>query len=260
MRLNVHRFGDPRGAPVLIVHGVRNHGGRYRRLAEDALPDRRVLAVDLRGHADSGWDPPWDVPTHVADLVETLAAEGVDGPVDVVAHSFGGLLTLALATAHPQRVRRAVLLDPAVALPVDALRAAARMDMVGEGRCAAWTTPDEARAAWLEARPPEGRWAVDEDLGAFLRPGEDGRHRLHFCREAVICAWSAMAHPPAPLGWRGPLTLATAVREPYVTDALRAALRRDLGDDLREVDLDSGHMVFWDAAEQTARVVREALG
>lgn len=259
MRLHVHRFGDPAGSPVLVVHGVRNHGGRYRRLAHDALPDRRVLAVDLRGHGDSGWDPPWDVATHVADLVETLTAEGVGGPVDVVAHSFGGLLTLALAGAHPDLVRRAVLLDPAVALPVEVLRAAVRMDMRGEGRCAAWATREEARRAWVEARPPDGRWAADEDLDAFLRRGEDGRYRLHFSREAVVCAWSAMAHPPERLRWHGPVTLVTAVREPYVTDALREVLRRDLGDRLREVDVDSGHMVFWDAAEATAAIVRAAL-
>lgn len=83
--------------------------------------------------------------------------------------------------------------------------------------------------------------------------------RFAFSREAAICAWSAMARPPAPLRWRGPLTLATAAREPDVTDALRAYLRAALGGLLSEVDIDSGHVVFWDAPEETAAVVRAAL-
>ncbi len=113
MRLNVHHFGPADGAPLLAIHGVTSHGRRYVDFAELAAPDRHVLAVDLRGHGRSGWEPPWNVDTHLADITETLDAEGVTEPVDVIGHSFGGLLALALVTASPERVQRAVLIDPA---------------------------------------------------------------------------------------------------------------------------------------------------
>src|SRR6185437_17075949 len=92
----------------------KGHGRRFRRLAEEAWPDRTTLAVDLRGHGDSTWDPPWDVATHIADLLETLDAEGVERAV-AAGHSFGGLLAMRLAAAAPERVLGLALLDPAVA-------------------------------------------------------------------------------------------------------------------------------------------------
>jgi lipase len=74
--LEVHRFGADDGAPLLAMHGVTGHGGRYRTLAQDGLPERRWLAVDLRGHGRSTWDAPWTSERHVADLLETRGAAG----------------------------------------------------------------------------------------------------------------------------------------------------------------------------------------
>jgi lipase len=53
--LNVHRFGPDEGPAILCLHGVTGHGLRFRRLANDCLAGRRVLAVDLRGHGRSRW-------------------------------------------------------------------------------------------------------------------------------------------------------------------------------------------------------------
>ena len=72
--LNVHELGDPAGPPLLAIHGVRAHGRRFRRLAEEAWPERRTIAVDLRGHGRSTYDAPWSIEQHVADLIETLDA------------------------------------------------------------------------------------------------------------------------------------------------------------------------------------------
>jgi lipase len=259
--LHTHTLGTGDGVPVLALHGVRGHGARFRRLAEEALPGRIVLAVDLRGHGRSGYGPPWDTGTHVADVVETLDHAGVDGPVDVVAHSFGGLVALRMAAAHPGRVRRVVLLDPAAAIAPEQAAAYAAEDLAGTGRSGSWASEAEARAFWLSLRPPEGRWAADEDLAVFLVRDGDGRWRHPFSREAVITAWSEMCLPPPALdGWHGDATLVTAVRQPFVSDALRRHLRRTLGPRLREVDVDSGHIVMWDAPAATAAVVAEALG
>ncbi len=54
------------------------------------------------------------------------------------------------------------------------------------------------------------------------------------------------------------MTLLTARREPYVSEALRARLRQECGPRLAEVDIDSGHILMWDAPEHTAAVVRPA--
>jgi pimeloyl-ACP methyl ester carboxylesterase len=70
-RLTVHHLGRPAGTtdelPILAIHGVRSHGRRFRRLAEEAWPDRSTLAVDLREHGDSTGD---------AEDVKATAAPG----------------------------------------------------------------------------------------------------------------------------------------------------------------------------------------
>ena len=258
-RLVVHRFAAPLGAgvgvPILAIHGVKSHGRRFRRLAEEAWPERTTLAVDLRGHGASTWDPPWDVSTHVADLLETLDAEGVER-VAVVGHSFGGCLATHLAAAAPDRVERFVLLDPAVALPPSRVVAEAEEARLDDG----WGTYEEARAARLADRPDHARGVVDEDLAAHLREDPDGRWRFRFSRPAVIVGWSEMARPPVSLaGFGGPGLLLVAGREDYVTPALRAGLQRDLGPRLTVRSIDAGHMLFWDAFEATAEIVAPFL-
>src|SRR6185437_12551443 len=124
MLLSVYEWGDPRGEPLVCLHGVTGYAGVYQRLAQERWRKRRVLAFDLRGHGRSGWEPPWTFATHVADLTETATALGLSA-ADWVGHSFGGRLVLELASAQPQLVRRAGLLDPAIqVLPQVALDAA----------------------------------------------------------------------------------------------------------------------------------------
>src|SRR5262245_39716879 len=93
--LNIHEFGDPSGEPVLAVHGITAHGRRFTRLATEAWPSRRTIAVDLRGHGRSTYDAPWSIQQHVTDLIDTLDSLGLES-LDVVGHSYGGAISLSL--------------------------------------------------------------------------------------------------------------------------------------------------------------------
>src|SRR3954453_16300364 len=118
MRLHVHEYGDPSASPVVCLHGVTGHGERYRRLAEERLAERRVVAFDLRGHGRSGIEPPWDLDTHVADVIETCEALGAER-ADWIGFSFGGRVSGAGALGRRGLGARLVLLDPALRLPVE---------------------------------------------------------------------------------------------------------------------------------------------
>jgi lipase len=271
-RLAVHRYGPPirpdsppidadpppidaDPPPILAIHGVQGHGRRFRRLAEETLSGRTVLAPDLRGHGDSTWDPPWDGATHVDDLLETLDAEGVER-VDVVGHSFGGLLATRLAASAPTRIRRMVLLDPAVALPPARMSAEAETTRHDEG----WANRDEALAARSADRTPQAMPHVLEDLEVHLDQGADGRFRLRFSRPAVVAGWSEIARPAVSLaGWPGRALLVIGETGDYVMPWFRAALARDLGERLTERTIVSGHMVLWDALDETGALVRAFL-
>ena len=72
VQLNAHVWGGDSAPPVVCLHGISGHGQRFRRLAEERLTGHRVLGLDLRGHGRSGWNPPWDIATHVSDVLETV--------------------------------------------------------------------------------------------------------------------------------------------------------------------------------------------
>ncbi|MGQ0625382.1 MAG: alpha/beta fold hydrolase [Sporichthyaceae bacterium] len=76
----------------------------------------RTVFYDQRGHGRSGRGPREnsDIAHLVEDLRAVLAATAPDGPVVLVGHSLGGMVTMAYAAAHPTefaaRVRGAALI------------------------------------------------------------------------------------------------------------------------------------------------------
>ncbi len=253
MRLHLHEWGDPASPTVVCLHGVTAHGGRFRKLAEEHLARRfRVLAPDLPGHGRSGWEPPWDVATHLAGAVEAAGVERAFW----IGHSFGGRLVAELAAREPARVERAVLLDPALSvLPHVAFDMAEH-----ERQDASFTSVEEA----VQARYDSGRVLLApreqllEDEIEHLDPGPDGRLRYRYCKSAVIAAWSAMAGvPPAPAAV--PTLIVLAERSWLVLDDQLDTYRAALRDLVEVVTVPGGHTVLWDAFAETADAIERFL-
>lgn len=85
---------------------------QWRALATALASTHEVLTPDFLG---SGARPPWPDarPFHFSsdvDEIEALVREG--GPVDLVGHSYGGLIALQVARRVPQQVRTLSLYDP----------------------------------------------------------------------------------------------------------------------------------------------------
>ena len=253
--LHVHRYGPPDGPPLLVLHGITNTGARYRRLAEAELPSARALVPDLRGHADSPWEPPWDVRRHVDDLLTLLDAEGLER-VPVAGHSFGGLVAMALAAAAPERVERLALIDPAIGLDPARVLRESEESWNDQG----WASVEEARADRRSQYSADARATVDEDIAGFLALGPDGRWRLRYCRSAIVVARSEMSRPaPSLAAWQGDVLLVTALRADYVMPALVEGLRREVGGRLSERAIDAGHMLAWEAPAELGAMLREWL-
>jgi lipase len=254
--LHVHEWGDPAAPVVVCVHGVTGHGERFKRLAEERWASRfRIVAPDLRGHGRSEHEAPWTIATHVADLIETVDALAIE-QADWVGHSFGGRLVLEIAALAPDRVERAILLDPAIQiLPHVGLDFAER-----ERNDHSFTSPEEAIEARLAGGAPTPRSFLEEEMDEHLLEHQDGRYRFRYCQSTVVSLYGELTTPPPPPETlEAPTLLLYADAFGLVHDHQVEAFRRALRDRLEVVTVPGGHMVYWDAWDETAAAVDRFL-
>lgn len=195
MVLRSYEWGDPAAPPLVCIHGVGSYGGSWRHVAEDRWSEHfRVIAFDLRGHHDSGWEPPWTNATYVADLVESIDALGIEQP-DWVGLSFGGRLLLEMAVTNPGRIRRAALLEPVIQIPPELALHRAQQELTGD--------VFDSVEAFFASRENLGDIEIDAaqlaEAGEQFEPLPDGRVKRRTCQPAVVSIFSEFAAPsPSP--------------------------------------------------------------
>jgi len=254
VRLHISEWGDSAAPPVVCLHGVSGHGGRFRKLAEERLADRfHVVALDLRGHGRSTWDEPWDLETHVADIFET-----VERPASWIGHSFGGRLVMEITAKRPELVRRAVLLDPAIFAPPQIAHELADKELVDRS----FGSVHEA----IDAREVSGglfstpRAMLEEEMSAHLVASEDGRFRYRYSRPSVAADYLEIGTPPPPYEeLRVPTLLVVGALSKTVSAGEAELYRAALGDLLQLAVVPGGHTVLWDAFEETATAIEGFL-
>ena len=102
---------------VVCVHGNPTWSVMWRSFHQ-RLGDRyRVLAVDQVSMGLSERTGPRVYAQRVDDLGRILDAFGVDGPVVVAAHDWGGLIALGWAVEHQEQVLGILLANTGVAMP-----------------------------------------------------------------------------------------------------------------------------------------------
>ncbi len=161
------------------------HGGGQTRHAwaktATALADRgwEVVALDLRGHGDSGWSETGDyaIERFAEDLVEVAGAMG--GRPTLIGASLGGLAGLyAEAEIAPGSFSSITLVDIVPGMNLDG--AAKVIEFMSAHVAEGFSSLDEAAdviAAYLPHRP---RPSDQAGLAKNLRQGDDGRFRWHW--------------------------------------------------------------------------------
>lgn len=107
---------SPDAQPLLFAHATGFHGRAWDEIAR-RFPERRRVAVDIRGHGRSAKPHPpyaWrDFGRDVAAVAEALGIERALG----VAHSMGGHSTVCAASFRPETYARLLLVDPTIFPP-----------------------------------------------------------------------------------------------------------------------------------------------
>jgi pimeloyl-ACP methyl ester carboxylesterase len=104
------------------------------------------------------------------------------------------------------------------------------------------------------------RELLEEDFRAHLEPGADGRLRPRYARSAVVAAWGEMSRTPPQQRLAVPLLVARADRGDTCPPVLLDAYRETAGDLLTATELPGGHIVMWDAFDETADAIERFLG
>lgn len=111
MQFDAEAWGD--GPPVVLVHSSASGSRQWHKLAAQLCARHRVVAPQLRGY---GGTPAWPGvrPQTLDDAAEIVlaACAGLDGPIRLVGHSYGGALALWAARALGARVSHLSLYEP----------------------------------------------------------------------------------------------------------------------------------------------------
>jgi pimeloyl-ACP methyl ester carboxylesterase len=230
--------------PFVLVHGAWHGGWCWRRVAR-VLRDagHEVFTPTLTGFGERAHLLSADIgpDTLVQDVVAVLDNEELTDVV-LVGHSFGALVSLAVAERVPDRVRRVVLLDglvveagePAFAgLPPES--AAARTDAAAASGGVAFPPP--GGAAFGLTRPEDIAW-VDRRLTP---------HPLRTYAEPFPLR--------APLGAGRPVTYVACTDPAYPAIHSAHAIARREDWELRE--LAAGHDAMISAPEATTALLMD---
>ena len=110
--IHYRAWGRPADASgIVLVHGGAAHSRWWDHIAPFLAGDRRVIALDLSGHGDSGRRDEY-LMARWADEVLAVAAHGGAGPHPlVIGHSMGGMVSLTAARLRGSELAGAVAID-----------------------------------------------------------------------------------------------------------------------------------------------------
>jgi pimeloyl-ACP methyl ester carboxylesterase len=109
VRLHALDWGGD-GPPALFLHGGRLTAQTWDYVCLGLRSQVRAVALDLRGHGDSGRSEDYTFDSHVADIGAVLDALTWT-KAHLVGMSYGGFIAAHYAAAAPQRVSSLVTID-----------------------------------------------------------------------------------------------------------------------------------------------------
>jgi pimeloyl-ACP methyl ester carboxylesterase len=103
------RYGS--GPPLVLVHGATADHTRWAPILSTLEQHFTVYACDRRGRGESGDAAEYSLEREVEDVVAIV--DGIGGPVDLLGHSYGALLSLE-ASRRAKHLRKLVLYEPPI--------------------------------------------------------------------------------------------------------------------------------------------------
>jgi len=173
LRLHYLDWGNPSGPPLILIHGIGRVAHTFDHIAPEFRSNYRVLAIDMRGHGDSAWDPEahYLVEDHAKDLEAFVAQLGLRH-VTLWGNSTGGRVVQVYAGLHPDNTAALIVEDVGPERPKtisDGFARGVERDAKG------WASEDELLAQLTR----ENQGISEDQLRAYAhygsKPTPDGR-------------------------------------------------------------------------------------
>ncbi|MCE9521561.1 MAG: alpha/beta hydrolase [Alphaproteobacteria bacterium] len=119
-RIHYLRWGDRKRPGLLLVHGNGAHAFWWSYIAPFLARDYNVAAMDISGMGDSAWRPSYRIEQFVDEQLAVMRHAGMfdhEEPPVIVAHSFGGFVTILTGALHGDKLAGTVIVDSPVNPP-----------------------------------------------------------------------------------------------------------------------------------------------
>lgn len=180
LRVAASTCGPADGFPVLLAHGGGQTRRAWKRVTRDlAEAGYRAVAIDMRGHGDSGWseDGAYDICDFAADLV--AISNALKRRPALVGASLGGLAgMIAEGELASGSFASLTLVDIA-----PKMEATGVMRVVGFMEAhidSGFASPEEAAQVIADYLPQRPKRGASRGLERYLRRGKDGRYYWHW--------------------------------------------------------------------------------
>jgi pimeloyl-ACP methyl ester carboxylesterase len=256
LRLHYVDWGGEGKQPFIMVHGLDRVARTYDHIATQFTPRYRVLAIDMRGHGDSSWDPQgrYLVEDHVGDL-EGIVAQLKLRDLVLWGNSTGGRVVQVFAGKHPELVSRVISEDVGPERPRQIADGYAKRV---EQERAGWASTEELLAQLRKANPR----MAPAVLEAYVRYGSKKRAdgRIEWKRDPQLVKGFVATDL-----WRfvreikAPILYILGGRSTIVPAETQAELRKTLANAQLITIPDVGHYPSDEQPDEVVRIVNRFL-
>jgi len=170
LRIHFVEWGKQGAQPMILLHGIGRVARTFDPVAMHFSKNHRVIAMDMRGHGDSDWDPEgrYLVEDYVQD-VEGLAAQLQLQDIIIWGNSTGGRVAQVFAGLHPELVSAVIAENVGPERPREI--ADSLTSRIQREDASGWASEDELFAELKKGSPRTS----DEVLRAYAHFGSKRR-------------------------------------------------------------------------------------
>ena len=250
----------PDSPALVLLHGYTGHARSWDAFAE-AMTDRyRVIALDQRGHGESGWAPAdaYGIEDMADDLAAFVRALGLTD-FTLLGLSMGGMVTIEYAGRRPPELAAAVIVD----IGPELVRTGSQRIAAGSQVSDIFPSKEAAFAAAraVNSLPPEDHHRHRSDHS--LMRLEDGTWTYRFDR--ALRSISTLRPRDAQTGWKSCANIAvpTLLIRGALSDLLAPEVAARMIETIPEAKFaeveGAGHPVPLDAPDGFLAAAREFL-